>query len=49
MAKVEKKRVNRQEQVVKVVTGPLSTDLKTKVAAAFSAVVSAIKVKHLEG
>lgn len=49
MAKVEKIRVERPDQVIKVVTGPLSTDLKTKVAAAFSAVVSAIKAKHLEG
>lgn len=48
MAKVEKIRVERPAQVVKVVTSPLSNDLKTKVAAAFSAVVSAIKVKHLE-
>lgn len=48
MAKVEKIRVERPAQVVKVVTSPLSNDLKTKVAAAFLAVVSAIKVKHLE-
>ena len=48
MAKVEKIRVERPAQGVKVVTSPLSNDLKTKVAAAFSAFVSAIKVKHLE-
>jgi hypothetical protein len=47
MAKVEKIRVSRPAQVVKVITGPLSNDLKTKVATAFESVVSAIKVKHL--
>jgi hypothetical protein len=47
MAKVEKQRVARPAQLVKVVTGPISNDLKTKIAAAFEAVVSAIKVKHL--
>jgi hypothetical protein len=47
MAKVEKIKIQRPAQVVKVITGPLSNDLKTKTAAAFEAVVSAIKVKHL--
>lgn len=47
MAKVEKIRVPRPSQIVKVITGPISNDLKTKVATAFEAVVSAIKVKHL--
>ena len=47
MAKVEKKKVERPAQIVKVITGPLSNDLKIKTAAAFEAVVSAIKVKHL--
>ena len=47
MAKVEKIKIQRPSQVVKVITGPLSNDLKTKTAAAFEAVVSAIKVKHL--
>jgi hypothetical protein len=47
MAKVEKIKVARPAQLVKVVTGPISNDLKTKIAAAFEAVVSAIKVKHL--
>ncbi len=48
MAKVEKIKVARPAQIVKVITGPLSNDLKTKVATAFEAVVTAIKVKHLE-
>jgi hypothetical protein len=47
MAKVEKIKVARPAQLVKVVTGPISNDLKTKIAAAFEAVVSAIKVKSL--
>ena len=47
MAKVEKIKVARPPQLIKVITGPLSNDLKTKVATAFEAVVSAIKVKHL--
>ena len=47
MAKVEKIRVARPPQIIKVVTSPISNDLKTKTAAAFEAVVSAIKVKHL--
>jgi hypothetical protein len=47
MAKIEKIRVPRPAQLVKVVTGPLSNDLKTKTAEAFLAVVTAIKVKHL--
>jgi hypothetical protein len=48
MAKVEKTKIQRPAQVVKIITGPLSNDLKTKVATAFEAVVTAIKVKHLE-
>ena len=47
MAKVEKIKTQRPAQIVKVITGPLSNDLKTKVATAFEAVVTAIKVKHL--
>jgi hypothetical protein len=47
MAKVEKIKVPRPPQIVKSITGPISNDLKTKTAAAFEAVVSAIKVKHL--
>lgn len=47
MAKVEKIKIQRPPQLVKVITGPLSNDLKTKVATAFEAVVTAIKVKHL--
>ena len=47
MAKVEKIKTQSPAQIVKVITGPLSNDLKTKVATAFEAVVTAIKVKHL--
>jgi hypothetical protein len=47
MAKVEKIRVSRPAQIVKSITSPISNDLKTKIAASFETVVSAIKVKHL--
>jgi len=42
-----KKRIERPAQTIKTVVAPLSNDLKVKVANAFQAVVTAIKVKHL--
>ena len=42
-----KERVERPVQTIKTVIAPISNDLKVKVASAFQAVVTAIKVKHL--
>jgi hypothetical protein len=42
-----KERVERPAQTIKAVVAPISNDLKVKVANAFQAVVTAIKVKHL--
>lgn len=42
-----KERIERPSQTIKPVISPLSNDLKIKVANAFQAVVTAIKVKHL--
>jgi hypothetical protein len=47
MAKTPKIREERPSTVIKAKVGPLSTDLKTKISAAFQAVVNAIKDKHL--
>ena len=41
------KRIERPDQTIKVAISPLSSDLKTKIATAFQAIVTAIKVKHL--
>lgn len=43
----QKERIERPAQTVKSIVAPISNDLKTKVATAFQAVVTAIKVKHL--
>jgi hypothetical protein len=37
----------RPAQTIKTIVAPLSNDLKVKVANAFQAVVTAIKIKHL--
>jgi hypothetical protein len=42
-----KERVERPAQTIKTIVAPISNDLKVKVANAFQAVVTAIKVKHL--
>jgi hypothetical protein len=42
-----KERIDRPAQTIKGIVAPLSNDLKVKVATAFQAVVTAIKVKHL--
>jgi hypothetical protein len=42
-----RERVERPAQTIKTKVAPLSNDLKAKVAAAFQAVVTAIKTKHL--
>ena len=42
-----KERVERPAQTIKAIVAPISNDLKVKVANAFQAVVSEIKVKHL--
>jgi hypothetical protein len=42
-----KERVERPAQTIKAIVAPISSELKTKVATAFQAVVTAIKVKHL--
>jgi hypothetical protein len=42
-----KERVERPVQTIKAIVAPISNDLKVKVATAFQAVVTAIKVKHL--
>jgi hypothetical protein len=47
MAKTPKIREERPSTVIKAKVGSLSSDLKTKISAAFQAVVTAIKDKHL--
>jgi hypothetical protein len=47
MAKTPKIREERPSTVIKPKIGPLSTELKIKISAAFQAVVTAIKDKHL--
>ena len=42
-----KERIERPNQIIKAIVAPLSNDLKVKIATAFQAVVTAIKVKHL--
>ena len=42
-----KERIERPNQTIKAIVAPLSNDLKVKIATAFQAVVTAIKVKHL--
>jgi len=42
-----KERVERPAQTIKAIVAPISSELKTKVATAFQAVVTVIKVKHL--
>ena len=42
-----KERIERPNQTIKAIVAPISSELKTKVATAFEAVVTAIKVKHL--
>ena len=42
-----KERIERPAQTIKAIVAPISSELKTKVATAFEAVVTAIKVKHL--
>jgi hypothetical protein len=42
-----KERIERPAQTIKAIIAPISSELKTKVATAFQAVVTAIKVKHL--
>jgi len=43
----QKERVERPAQIIKPIIAPLSSDLKSKVATAFQAVVNEIKTKHL--
>ena len=43
----QKERIERPAQTIKAIVAPISSELKTKVATAFRAVVTAIKVKHL--
>jgi hypothetical protein len=47
MAKTPKIREERPLTVVRPIIAPLSTVVKTKIAAAFQSVVTAIKTKHL--
>jgi len=42
-----KEKIERPVQTIKSIVAPISNDLKVKVANAFQAVVSAIKMKHL--
>lgn len=42
-----RERVERPAQTIKTKVAPLSSELKAKVAAAFQAVVTSIKTKHL--
>jgi hypothetical protein len=42
-----KVRVERPAQIVKPIIAPISNTVKGKIATAFQAVVTAIKVKHL--
>ena len=42
-----KERVERPTQTIKTIVAPLSGTVKEKIATAFQAVVTAIKVKHL--
>ena len=42
-----KERIERPAQTIKAIIAPISNDLKVKVASAFQAVVTTIKVKHL--
>jgi hypothetical protein len=42
-----KVRTERPAQTIKAILAPISSELKTKAATAFQAVVTAIKVKHL--
>ena len=43
----KKERIERPAQTIKAIVAPISNDIKAKVAAAFQAVVTAIKDKHL--
>ena len=43
----KKERIERPPQTIKAIIAPVSNDLKTKMATAFQAVVTAIKNKHL--
>ncbi len=43
----QKERIERPAQIIKTIISPLSSDLKSKVATAFQAVVNEIKTKHL--
>jgi hypothetical protein len=47
MAKTPKIKEERPLTVIKPVIGSLSTDVKTKIASAFQAVVAKIKETHL--
>lgn len=43
----QNERIERPAQIIKPIIAPLSSDLKSKVATAFQAVVNEIKTKHL--
>jgi hypothetical protein len=43
----QKERIERPAQTIKTIVAPLSSTVKSKIATAFQAVVTAIKVKHI--